>query len=136
MLKTICLCRNLRREFILSIKFKAIDSPDLKYIPDIWLLHCYLISVPLYTIFKDLVFRSLCLVPNIYFVLSCPKRLLNLLSANQSHFLKNFWLVSFQFQFNFYVRKLYKYHQHKVTSHWQQLGASHLCKVETGVDLK
>ena len=49
---------------------------------------------------------------------------------------KNLWLVVFPFQFCLYVAKLYKYHQHKVTSHWQQPGASHLCKVDTRVDLK
>ena len=36
--------------------------------------------------FKDLAFRSLCLVTNnIDFVLSCPQCILNLLSTNQSH---------------------------------------------------
>ena len=49
--------------------------------------------------------------------------------------LEYFWLVVFQFQLHFCVGKLYKYHQHKVTSHWQQLRASHLCKVETKMDL-
>ena len=45
--------------------------------------------MPLYTIFKDLAFRSLCLVPNnIDFVLSYPKGILNLLSTNQSHTLE------------------------------------------------
>ena len=48
------------------------------------------------------------------------------MSTNQSHMLKNLWLVAFQFQFCFYVGKVDQYYQHKGMSHWQQLGASHL----------
>ena len=84
--KTILSSRNLRREFILSITFKAIDSPERlssKIHPRYLTFACCLISMPLYTIFKDLAFPSLCLVPNnIDFVLSCPKCILNLLSTN------------------------------------------------------
>ena len=57
---------NLRREFILSITFKAIDSPERlssKIHPRYLTFACCLISMPLYTIFKDLAFQSLCLVP-------------------------------------------------------------------------
>ena len=78
-----------RREFILSITFKAIDSPERlssKIHPRYFTFACCLISMPLYTIFKGLALRSLCLVPNnIDFVLSCPKSILNLLSTNQLH---------------------------------------------------
>ena len=81
--KRFCLCGNLRREFTLSIKFKVIDLPDRlssKIHPRYFTFPYCLISVPLYTIFKDLSFRSLCLVPNtIEFVLSCPKCILDLL---------------------------------------------------------
>ena len=65
--KRFCLRRNLRREFILLITFKAIDSPERlssKIHPRYLTFACCLISMPLYTIFKDLAFRSLCLVPN------------------------------------------------------------------------
>ena len=45
----------------------------------------YLISIPLCTMFKDLAFPTLCLVPNeIDFVWSCPKCILKFLSTNQS----------------------------------------------------
>ena len=45
----------------------------------------YLISIPLCTIFKDLAFPTLCLVPNeIDFVWSYPKCILKFLSTNQS----------------------------------------------------
>ena len=45
--------------------------------------------MPLYTIFKDLEFQFLCLVPNnIDFVFSFPKCILNLLSTNESHALE------------------------------------------------
>ena len=71
-----CLCRNLRCEFILSITFKAIDSPErllFKIHPRFFTFAYCLISMPFYTIFKDLAFRSLCLAPNnIDFFLSCP----------------------------------------------------------------
>ena len=87
-----CLCRNLRGEFILSITFKAIDSPERlssKIHPGYLTFECCLISMPLYTIFMDLAFQSLCLVPNnIDFVLYCPKCILNLLSRSQSHTLE------------------------------------------------
>ena len=92
--KRFCLCRNLGREFILSITFKAIDSPperlSSKMHPRYFTFACCLVSILLYTIFKDLAFRSLCLVVNnIDFALSCPKCILNFLSTNQSHKLKN-----------------------------------------------
>ena len=90
--KQFCLCRNLRREFIPSITFKAIDSPERlssKIHPTCFTFACGLISMALYTIFKDLAFQSLCLVPNnIGFLLSCPKCILNLLSTNQSQTLE------------------------------------------------
>ena len=67
--------RNLRREFILSITFKAIDSSErlsFKIHSRYFTFACYLTSMPLYTIFEDLAFQSLCLVPNnIDFGLSC-----------------------------------------------------------------
>ena len=92
--------------------------------------------MPFYTIFKDLACRSLCLVPNnIDFVLSCPKCILNLLSRNQSHTLEKSLISCFSTFFGFDVGKLSNYHQHKVTSCWQQLGACNLCKVETRVDV-
>ena len=70
---------------------------------------CCLIYIILYRIFKDLAFRSSCLVPNtIDFVLFCLKFILILLSKNQSQKLQN----SFQFQLRFYVGIIYKYHQH------------------------
>ena len=70
---------------------------------------CCLIYILLYRIFKDLAFRSSCLVPNtIDFVLFCVKCILILLSKNQSQKLQN----SFQFQLRFYVGIIYKYHQH------------------------
>ena len=62
-----CPCRNLRRELILSITFKSIDSPERlssKMHPKYFTLACCLMSMPLCTIFKDLAFRILCLVPN------------------------------------------------------------------------
>ena len=72
--------------------FKAIDSPEIlssKIHPRYLMFACCLISMPLYTISKDLAFQSLCLVPiNIDFVLSCPKCILILLSTNQSHTLE------------------------------------------------
>ena len=90
--KWFCLCRVLRCEFALLVTFKAIYSPERlssKRHPRYLTFACCLISMPLYTIFKDLAFRSLCLVPNnIDFVLSCPKCILNLLSTNQSHTLE------------------------------------------------
>ena len=76
--KRLCLCRNLRCEVILSTMFKAMDSPErlkihLKIYPGYLTFACCLISMPLYTTFKDLAFRNLYLVPNnIDFVLSCP----------------------------------------------------------------
>ena len=88
-LKNVCLCRNFRRENNLSIMFKAIDSPERlwsKTHPRYFTFSYCLISIPLYTMFKALVFQSLCLVPNkTDFVLSWPKCTLNLLSINQSH---------------------------------------------------
>ena len=87
--KLFCLYRNFRRKYILSITLKAIDSHlilSCKVHPRYFTFACCLISMPLYTIFKDLTFRSLCLVPNnTDFVLSFLKCMLNLLSANQSH---------------------------------------------------
>ena len=69
--------------------FKAIDSRErlsFKIHPRYFTFRCCLISLPLYTIFKDLALPSLCLVPyKIDFVLSCLKCILNLLSTNQSH---------------------------------------------------
>ena len=65
--KGFCLCKNLRCEFILSIMFKAIDSPERpssKIHPRYLTFACCLISMPLCTLFKDLPFQSLCLVPN------------------------------------------------------------------------
>ena len=65
--KQFCLCRNLRREFTLSITFKAIDSPERllsKIHPRYFTFACCLIAMPLYTMFKDLALPSLCLVPN------------------------------------------------------------------------
>ena len=65
--KRFCQCRNLRCEFISSIAFKANDSLErlpskihLRY----FTFACCFISIPLYKIFKDLEFQSLCLVPN------------------------------------------------------------------------
>ena len=60
-LKRFCLCRNFRREFILSITFKAIDSPERlssKIHRRYFTFACCLISMPLYTMFKDLAFQS------------------------------------------------------------------------------
>ena len=138
--KRFCLCRNLRREFILSITFKAIDSPEtlsFKIHPRYFTFACCLISIPLYTIFKDLAFQSMCLVSNnIDFILSCSKCILNFFQQISHTHSKNLWLVAFQFPFRFYVGKLYKYHQHKVRTRWQQLTANHLCQLETRLDLK
>ena len=57
--------------------FKAINSTERlssKIHPRYLTFACCLTSVPLYTIFKDLAFQGLSLVPNnIDFVLSCPK---------------------------------------------------------------
>ena len=88
--------------------------------------------MPLYTIFKDLAFHSLCLVPNnIDFVLSCLKCILNLLSTNQSHKLKKSLIRCFSIYVCFYIGKLYKYHQYKVMSHCEASNLlsfiSHLC---------
>ena len=73
-IKGLCLCRNLMHEFILSIMFKVIDSLDRissEILTRYLTFACCLISVPLYTIFRDLAFQSLCLVSNnIDFVLS------------------------------------------------------------------
>ena len=75
--KRFCLCRTFRREFTLSITFKAIDSPDRlwsKIHPRYFTFSYCLIAVPLHTMFKVLLFRSLCLVPNkIEIVFSWPK---------------------------------------------------------------
>ena len=65
--KRFCLHRNLRREFMLSITFKVIDSPERlssKVHPAYSTFTCCLISIPSYAIFKELAFRSLCLVTN------------------------------------------------------------------------
>ena len=83
--KRFCLCRIWRHEFNLPNTFKAIDSPErlsFKIHPRYFTFTC-LNSIPLYTIFKDLAFWSLCLEPNkADFVLSCSKCILNLLSPN------------------------------------------------------
>ena len=90
--KRFILRRNLRREFTLSITFKAIDSPERlssKVHPAYSTFTCCLISIPLYAIFKDLAFRGLCLVTNnIDLVFPCPSCILNLFSTNQSRKLK------------------------------------------------
>ena len=84
-----CLFPALRHELMLSITFKATDSPERlssKIHPRYFTFACCLISIPLYTVFKDLAFQRLCSVQNnIDFILSCPKCILNLLSTNQSH---------------------------------------------------
>ena len=69
------LCGNLLREFTLSITFKAIDSPERpshKIHSRYFTFACCLISVPLYIIFKDVAFQSLCSATSKidYFVLS------------------------------------------------------------------
>ena len=110
--KRFCLCRNLRREFILSITFKAIDSPQrlsFKIYPRYLAFACCLISMQSYTIFKDLAFRSLCLIPNnIDFVLSCPKCILNLLSTNQSHRLEKSLIICFSISISAFMLENYK----------------------------
>ena len=104
--KRFCLCRNFRREFILSITFNAIVSPEIlqfKIHPRYFTFTYCLISMPLHTIFKNLAFRSFCLVPsNIDFILSCPKCILNLLSTIQSHTLEKSLISCFSnFSFAF-----------------------------------
>ena len=88
--KRLCLCRNFRCEFTLSITRRAIDSPERfwsKMHPRYLLLHiawflCHYTQCK----FKAVAFRSLCLLPNkIDFVFSWPKCVLNLLSAFGSH---------------------------------------------------
>ena len=44
--------------------------------------------------------------------------------------LVNYLVVAFQSQLHFYVGKLWKYHQHKLTNHRQQF-SNHLCKANT-----
>ena len=94
--------------------------------------------MPLYTIFKDLVFQSLSLVlNNVDIVLSCPKCILYLLSTNQSHTLEKCLISCFSISIALFSwRTIIQYHQCKVTSHWQQLGANHLYKLEIRVDVK
>ena len=65
--KRCCLYRNLALEFISSITFKVINSPERlssKIHPWYFALACCLISRALYIIFKDLAFQSLCLATN------------------------------------------------------------------------
>ena len=113
--KWFCLCRVLRCEFALLVMFKAIYSPERlssKRHPRYLTFAC-LISMSLYTIFKELTFRSLCLLPNIDFVFLFQSGYL-IYSQQTSHtHLKNLLLVAFGFQFCFYVGKLYKYHSIK-----------------------
>ena len=102
---------------------------DLKYTQDIFYFtvsYC-LIYVPLYTKFKALAFRSLCLVPNkiILFFLGWNVHLIYYQQTSHTN-LRDLLVVAFQFQLHFYAGKLCKYYLHKVTSHWQQLGASNL----------
>ena len=65
---------------------KAIDSPEglsSKTHPKYLTFSSCLIYMPLYTIFKDLPFRSLCLAPNnVDFVLSCPKYIFDSFDSN------------------------------------------------------
>ena len=65
--------------------FKAIDPTERhssKIHPRYLTSACCLISMPLYAIFKDLAFRSLCLVPS---NIDC---IVNFLSMNQPHMLE------------------------------------------------
>ena len=121
--------RNLRREFTLSITFKAIDSRERlssKIHPRYFTFTCCLISIPFYTIFKNSAFQSLCLVPNkTDNVLSSLNWYLVYCQQTSHTSSKNIWLVAFQFQLQFYVGKLYKYHQHKITSCRQLLEKHH-----------
>ena len=76
--KRSCQCRNLKREFtLLSITLKAVDLPErlsYKIYPRYFTFECCLISIPLYTMFKDLACQSLWQVTNnTDSVLSCPK---------------------------------------------------------------
>ena len=103
--KRFCPCRNLRREFILSITFKSIESPERlssKMHPKYFTSACCLMSVPLYTIFKHLAFQILCLVPNNsgFF---CLVQSVNLVYCQQTSYTrsKNLWLVAFQFELRF-----------------------------------
>ena len=83
--------------------------------------------------FKALAFQNLCLVPNkIDFVFSWPKCTLNLLSTNQSHKLEKSLSSCFSISVTFLWWKTLQVSLHKLTNHWQQLGASHLCKAKTG----
>ena len=92
---------------------------------------------PILNSVKASAFGSLCLVPNKIDLVFYGRNAHLIYYQQTSHIdLKNRLVVAFQFQLHFSAGKLCKYHLHKVTNHWQQLGASRLHKAKTRMVLE